>query len=474
MAPLYHQHAPDRYGQWLRQFARFVLSRQFIPLCLAAAFIIRVGWVFAVDAGPVSDFRWYYDRGVDFAVGRGYSVSPDAFWPENIPPPDLLPTAEYPAGGRPTAYWPVGYPAFLGLLFTVFGPSLLVAKIANIFLYAGVLLLSYHLAKRLFNSELVGRSTLLILSFYPDHIAYSSLLASEILFLFLLLLGVTLLLAARQRFWLGLPSGLVFGLACLVKPQAVFIPAIVFAVWFISQIRQGALWKLVSLGVLVHIILGLTLSPWLVRNYIIFNDFVFISNNGGYNLLVGNNPYATGAYVFNDEIVSMLSDASTESDRDGKARQLAVDYLRSHPFETMKLWPAKLWYLYGKDVKGIVWNQRGLAANSGGANDSLFWTLKVIAQLYYMLIGAAFLFFLYFQVRTCKEKTGKPPLPTLGLWIVAYLTVISLLTFGNGRFHFPMMPWIVMYAGALAEGLAGTARPEAAAAGNLGRGIRWA
>ena len=60
-------------------------------------------------------------------------------------------------------------------------------------------------------------------------------------------------------------------------------------------------------ALIVYLALGLTLIPWLIRNYQLFDAFI-ISNNGGYNLLVGNNPRATGAYIFNKEIVAMLSD----------------------------------------------------------------------------------------------------------------------------------------------------------------------
>jgi hypothetical protein len=93
-------------------------ARYFVPLCLVAAFVVRVCWIRCVDAAPVSDFGWYYERGIDLSAGKGYSVD-----------------------GIPTAYWPVGYPAFLGLLLRVFGTSLLVPKAANVIVSMGVLLL---------------------------------------------------------------------------------------------------------------------------------------------------------------------------------------------------------------------------------------------------------------------------------------------------------------------------------------------
>jgi 4-amino-4-deoxy-L-arabinose transferase-like glycosyltransferase len=436
---------------------KIVPHKYFIPICLIIAFVVRIGWIYFVDAQPVSDFRWYYERGIDFAAGRGYSVGPEAYWPENIPPRVLLSSGETQNGRHPTAYWPVGYPALLGFLFAVFGPSLFIAKIANVILYLGILSFSYYIAKRLFASELVGRVTLLILSFYPDHIAYSSLLSSEILFLFLLLLGITLLIGPRYRLWLAFASGVVFGLACLVKPQIIFVPALFFIVSLIVHIKQKAVREYLARIVVVHVALGITILPWLIRNYNVFNTFVFISTNGGYNLLVGNNPHATGAYVFNDQIVSMLNDASTEPARDKKAQEAAIDYIVAHPLETIKLWPRKFWYLYGRDTKGVYWNEEGIRSTTGEVGKVFLRVVGALAQPYYVAIGIAFLLSMFILIHERKNKTETWPLPTLGLWIVLYFTFISLLTFGNSRFHFPVMPWVVMYIGALAEALI---RPE--------------
>jgi hypothetical protein len=133
--------------------------------------------------------------GIDFAADRGYSVAADSFWPHNIPP-RVGGTLE---NRSPTAYWPVGYPAFLGLLFTLFGSSLFMAQAGNVILYTGVLVFASYIGKTLFEAELVGRVTLLLLAFYPDHIAYSSLLASEVLFLFLL--WEQRLKVGQQREW---------------------------------------------------------------------------------------------------------------------------------------------------------------------------------------------------------------------------------------------------------------------------------
>jgi hypothetical protein len=185
----------------------------------------------------------------------------------------------------------------------------------------------------------------------------------------------------------------------------------------------------------------------------VFNDFVFISNNGGINLLVGNNPHATGAYCCQEYIASVLSDVPDEHMRDVKARVLALEYIAAHPWETIKRVPNKFWHLYSGDREAFSRNEQGLSRTEG--NRRLFLIFKGVAQLYYVLIVLTFLLSTVIFFNRQRNEPRTQPLPTVGLWIILYFTCVYLLAFGYGRFHFPIMPWIVMYAGALVDVLIG-------------------
>src|SRR6476659_1234969 len=113
--------------------------RYFLPVCVVAGVVLRVLWICFVNAPQVSDFKWYYERAISISTGQGYAVD-----------------------GIPTAYWPVGYPGFLGVVFTLFGPSIFLAKAINILLYTGITLLTYALSRMLFNSELAARLAFLL------------------------------------------------------------------------------------------------------------------------------------------------------------------------------------------------------------------------------------------------------------------------------------------------------------------------
>jgi len=407
-------------------------SRHAPAACLAAAFLVRLVWILLVDPKPLSDFDWYFTKGIDISLGRGYQEH-----------------------GLPTAYWPVGYPAFLGAIFALFGRSVLVAKIANVLLYAGVLALSYWLTRRLFRSERTARLTLLLLAFYPNHIAYTSLVASEILFTFLMLLGIALLLVADRRFPVAVLAGVVFGLACLARPQLLLAPFVTIVLLPRAEPLAASLGRTALSLATVYSVLFLVLVPWTVRNYEAFGHPVLVSTNAGVNLLIGNGPWVDGTYTFGPEL-ERIRDGGTEYERDRRALRHAIAYIREHPLTTLGSWPRKFWSLYRNDVEGARWCFDGIEATGKVVPRGLAFAALATSQAYYVFLVAACAATLLASLGTVRASGG---VPLLGLGIIAYFTLLGLVFYGGSRYHFPVMPWVAMYAAALVREGSGSARP---------------
>lgn len=359
---------------------------------------------------PISDFGWYFQRGQSIADGAGYSVN-----------------------GVPTAYWPVGYPGFLAIIFSIFGDSLFLAKLANVILYLAIIILAYLFSKRMFQNEQAARITLFILAFYPNHIAYSSLLASETIFTFSLILGAVLFISTQERIGSLVITGLCWGLAALVKPQAILVPMIFLLVYYTNKKT------LLKSGAVIYLMFLLTLAPWMGRNYLVLGKPI-LSTNGSINLLIGNSPYSDGSYIWNQELKSLLGDTKDEVDRDNTASKLAINYIINNPVKTIMLWPKKIFYLYAADFEGISYNQAGMAQSPVINGKYVFGALKAIAQVYYMLTTG--LFFVAIPLIFREEKRR-----WIGLFLIIYFTLIALAFFGSPRFHFPLIPWIAIYSG---------------------------
>ena len=93
---------------------RLLDSAYFLPACFALFIGLRASLILLVPLEISSDAAWYLSRASSIAAGEGYTE-----------------------GGYPTAYWPVGYPGFLGVLFYLFGQSALVGQAANLLMAAG-------------------------------------------------------------------------------------------------------------------------------------------------------------------------------------------------------------------------------------------------------------------------------------------------------------------------------------------------
>jgi hypothetical protein len=390
----------------------FFCANSFVILCMFGALLLRVFFLLVVDVSPVSDFAWYYERGADISLGRGYSVN-----------------------GTPTAFWPVGYPVFLGLLFVFTGPSVVAAQVLNLFFSLLVLWLSYQIAARLFSVR-VARVLLILLSLYPNQIMYCALVSGELLFLALLLLASWIVIQAPTRLYrAALLAGLLLGLACYIKPQAVLVPVLFLVLHRDKGIKRSKR--------LISIFLALTaeaviLSPWIVRNYQVFGHFVFVSTNSGINLWMGNNPTANGAYRSIPESLKEEMQSFSEYERDQKFRALAVEFIKENPQKVMRLWGSKLIKLYYGDNDGVFWIEAGSVSQEAQYRTFLY-VLRSIARVYYIfMVGLFFLAILY-----------RRPMPAWVFWMVVYFSVIYLPFFGGPRFHFATIPWIMMYGASL-------------------------
>jgi 4-amino-4-deoxy-L-arabinose transferase-like glycosyltransferase len=411
-----------------------VQHRHFVLFCILAATFLRIAWIAFVHPTQVSDFKWYYERAVSIATGHGYTVN-----------------------GKPTAYWPVGYPGFLGVVFSIFGTSPMVGLITNVVLSVTTILLSYRLSKQIFNSETAARVTVLLMSFHLNQIAFNSLLCSEVWFTFLLMLGAVLFVAARGRYSFLAFSGICWGLGTLTKPQLIFLPVVFLLVFFSSKVNFA------KSAVVVYAMMALCLIPWALRNQRVLGELL-LSTNGGIVLMQGNNPYATGTHIWNDDVDGLLGDLRqgengvepNEVARASRARQVGATYIKQHPLRSVALWPKKLMYAYRSDVDAFFYSLGTMQPMSRPVN-LIYTGLRILAELYYFVVLAL-------AVISWKAITKSTPREyKLGLSVVLYFSAICVVFIAIARYHYPMMPWISIYSGIGASVLLGawSKRPAA-------------
>jgi 4-amino-4-deoxy-L-arabinose transferase-like glycosyltransferase len=276
------------------------------------AVIIRlvIVYIFSWNRGP--HFENYMIA--NFIVqGKGYSYrwGPDA----------LIQT---------TALLPPIYTYFIVFFMKLFAEPLRPIYIAQAFLSALIIIPSFYFGKKLSGDRKTGIIAALLVAFFPEIAIEPSKLISEPLFIPCVILIFYLYLKWKGQFsqnfryfnflWLGL----IIGITTLIKTTG----SLIVLALFIGLILEKK-YRLRYLKAAIVMGLGffIAISPWLVRNYIVFNKPMMIASNFGFNLWRGNNPFASG----------------TEYQPDGKVAESAfseqyLEYLRiNRPVDEIKM-----------------------------------------------------------------------------------------------------------------------------------------
>jgi hypothetical protein len=417
------------------QFATDMSQSRFLALSALLALVPRLALVLLLQPQPSSDFAWYSARAMAIAEDRGYVLD----------------------DGTPTAFWPVGYPALLGGVFHVFGPTVFAGELANVAVSVATIVVFFLVAVRLTDSIIIPRLATLAVVFWPNQIAYCALLSDTLLFQFLLYASLLVLMTVPRRLML-VPAGLLIGLTTLVRPYGIMIPL----VFVVARMSRERLWRLVHVLVIAYAAAAVVLAPWTVRNYSVFGAFVFVSTNGGETLLTGNNPRANGTYVDGENGSSaLLSDNFGEYARDQEAKKLALTYIVQNPVRTLAMAGPKLFYTFAEDADGLRWilketrgTAAGLVTENGRAEYAagltrylpLDYVGMILFQVYYMVAMLGFGGYFLLKARRSEVQS----IDTLALGIVGWVASVSVVFLGQPRFHIPAMPAIGLYAAAFA------------------------
>lgn len=405
-------------------FRSILFSRRFVWIVLGLAFALRLGWVLAwPNEQFIGDYIWLNSRAHDLAEGRGY----------------------YLENGQPTAFWPIGYPLSLSLLYRVFGENDLAGKLANILYSMGGLVALYALGQRLF-TETTARLALLLLAVSPNAIAYNSLLATEPLFTLLFLIGLVIGFDPSPKRSTGALLGAVLGIAANVKPVTLgLFPILFLGLWMVRRDWRPAL---AQTGIAIIAMLVI-LSPWLMRNREVFGRWV-LTNEAGLVMLVGNNPDATGQYhraPIIMEIYPKLQQGGEEEYRWNKeAQRLAIQFIRKNPGRFIQLGFQKLFHMYRHDVDGIWHTLNGVQPK---VSTTVWNFLTRLGHGYYASLILMVAGYIAWRV-IFRLPLGASDL----LWLfVAYFSFVCFVFHGLPRYHYPIMPLFCLFAGRFVEWL---------------------
>jgi 4-amino-4-deoxy-L-arabinose transferase-like glycosyltransferase len=389
-----------------------------LGLILLTAFLLRLTWIAYVHPDPTDgrfdDTAWYRGAAHFFSRGEGYLN---------------------PYAGTPTAAWPPGYPAFLGVVFRLFGEGVRQTSIANLVLALLTIVVVYGIGLLLFDrrTALVAAAAVAI---WPGQIFFTSLTLSEPLFTFLFTLAVLLMLAVpRVSAWRGgllVAFGVITGLAVFTRGQALLLVPLAVATWGLAgyRWRPALAWAMLASAVVV-----IMLVPWTARNQREIGSPVVLATNFGPNLWIGNHDDATGRMAIPEVEPPQASRAGlTQGEYEVKTSNLALRkglrFMLTHPEREVQLAGIKVRALYESDATALDWN----AAYHPDfyASQSLEEGLRSLANGFWfaaLVLSAAGL------IASRSRLNG--PLGVLPIMLFAW-TAFHLFFFGDSRFHYPI------------------------------------
>ena len=273
-------------GRLLQAWTRIRNSPRWI---VAIALLLRLGWIVVghtykfKGADANFGFGWEMGRiGASLASGHGFS---NPFGPST----------------GPTAWEPPLYPYLTAAVFDVFGiyskASAFVLLTLNSAFSALTCIPIFLIARRLF-SEKVAIGSAWAWALLPNVMFWSTRWVWETSLSTLLLTTIfwlALTLEDRDGWLSWIEFGLLWGLTALNSTSLLsFLPAAGLWAWY-RRAQRGK--RSLAGVVLASVVFLACIAPWLVRNERTFGRFIFIRDNFGAELRLGNGNGADGTWM---------------------------------------------------------------------------------------------------------------------------------------------------------------------------------
>lgn len=341
------------------------------------------------------------------------------------------------------------YPYLLGIIYAIFGRTILLVRLAKLFLGALTCVLLAIAGERFFDKK-TGLFGGFLLAVYPAAVFFDGSMQKTSIGVFFMTLFVLLLgkinHRARRRLWFF--SGLTLGCLGLVRENSLLLCPLVF-LWLLihfknEPVKRRFVWLSCFLTGLLIVLL-----PVGIRNKIVGHDFVLTTAQLGTNFYIGNNRTADGMYRsltwsrghwgFESADASRL--AEQETGQHLNAARVSAFWLQktlaeigSDPLSWIHLM-LKKW--------GLLWNAVEVGdTESQYAHDDWSRLLNFLGKLFHF--GILF------------------PIAAAGLWLTRkqwrQLWILYLLLLGYAvsvwlfyifaRYRMPMIPLLIMFASA--------------------------
>ena len=306
-------------------------------------FVIRAGVsIYYYQQNDIQSWE-YGVLAKNLVAGNGYSL----FYHGEFYNPKKLINGKDKSGIRPapSAYMMPGYPLFLAAMYRIFGdkPYLAVFLLQSL-LAAFIVVMIYKLTLQFARSgvALIAAGIYILL---PEMIYTTVSIGPTVFvhfFIMIVIYALTKKSPGRFSFSDSFLIGIILALLLYLRPAIAMFVIVLLSYFFIKRYFKQA--------VIIGIIVAACLSPWVVRNYMVWNEFVPFTTTTGLNLYRGHNPYYPGFWQ-TKEIEKQIDALPDSKYFEIKMRDIftahALEEIRLHPFKEIIFAFKKLIYMWG-------------------------------------------------------------------------------------------------------------------------------
>lgn len=335
-------------------------------------------------------------------------------------------------------------------------------KIVNIFCVYAILVSCIYIFKRIFGDTEIQYWFTVIFCATGTFWGEVAQARTELIFMAFAFAATALLMSGKT--YACLISGVLFALANWTRPLGiVFLMA---GIWLLATQRA-------KLKQYLCLALGAAMMVGVIGGaaYAKCGYFAYQATTGGYNLIMGASDGADGTSrfdAFGEGGAGYLSEKQksemTFKEKDAFYKSEAVKWIKENPGEYVKLMPKKMLVtLYSEGYSlGTFYNDatagnggafyRGLLGRMTGHSDEklsaadiiVIWTQGV--YMITLLLAFACVVFLLVKRRAAKLMPF--------IFTVAGAIGITMLLVGGPRYHFPILPYLIMAAAILIQAIA--------------------
>lgn len=317
----------------------------------------------------------------------------------------------------PSAYMPPGLPYIYYFFFSLFGDnsvSYIMILVFNCLLYLFSIIILYRLTDLLFNSKALNILAALYAALSPVYI-YSSvsfnsiviyhILIGLIYFYFIILQKENQVhnrIIIKYSFLLGL----IIGLFLYFRAEGTVLLAII-VLYFLFK-------KKIKAGIIIFSIAVIIISPWTIRNYIVFGKLLPVTTSMGYNFYLGHSREENDLR-FMTRIRALNEDSQFEINRSAIGVEEAIIYMKEKPDKDAVEVLIKLYSLW------IIDAYRNMARNP----------VYVLTWLFTLLL------FIYGYYLLRDNKKIKPYFLFLNIYLI-FSTLLVVIFFNIPRYQIQM------------------------------------